>query len=66
MALDTVTFSHVVSGEASRRFNKYFYSRKLLIRKSVDDNSGILSIFYYESDTEFVVGYHVISCAHIA
>jgi len=39
--------SHVVSGEGSRRFNNYVYSRKLLIRKSVDD-SGMPSFFYYE------------------
>jgi len=40
----------VVSGVASRRFNNYVYSRKLLIRKSVDDDSGIPvpSFFYYE------------------
>jgi len=39
--------SHVVSGESSRRFNNYIYSRKLLIRKAVDD-SGIPLFFYYE------------------
>jgi len=39
---------HVVSREASRRFNNYAYSRKLFIRKSVGDDSGILSFFYYE------------------
>lgn len=40
--------SNIVSGEASRRFNNYIYSRKLLVRKAVEDDAG----------------YHVIYCTH--
>ena len=41
---DQLNDSDTISGESSRRFNTYVYSRKLLIRKCLEDSGFMESL----------------------
>lgn len=66
---DQLHDAQTISGESSRRFNTYIYSRKLLIRKSTEDDSGLhwqqlRPLFQVLILIEERVGHHLIYCTH--